>query len=101
MSDDEQTPEQHAAADEIARRRALRADCLERADGIDASVRGLLAELDLTRTDEEHERLLDAIMGASRAADALRALAREDLEAAGEATASMGYYARRALGEAA
>jgi hypothetical protein len=45
--------------------------------------------------------MIDAIMGACRAADALRAFAREDLDAATEATASMSYYARRALGEAA
>jgi len=76
-------------------------DFLERADNIDASVSRLLGMLDLSRTDEEHERMLDAIMGASRAADALRAFAREDLETAKEATASMGYYAKRALGEAA
>lgn len=79
----------------------VRKDFLDRADSIDASVRSLLSELDLTRTDEEHQRMIDAIMGASRAADALRAFAREDLEAATEATASMSYYARRALGEAA
>ena len=76
-------------------------DFLERADSIDASVRELLGMLDLSRTDEEHQRMIDAIMGVSRAADALRAFAREDLEAAEEATASMGYYAKRALGEAA
>jgi hypothetical protein len=76
-------------------------DFLERADSIDASVRELLALLDLSRTDEEHQRMIDAIMGASRAADALRAFAREDLEAAQDATSSMGYYAKRALGEAA
>jgi hypothetical protein len=74
---------------------------LERADNIDASVRRLLGLLDLSRTDEEHQRMIDAIMGASRAADALRAFARDDLEGAQEATASMGYYAKRALGEAA
>jgi hypothetical protein len=76
-------------------------DFLERADGIDASVRKLLGMLDLSRTDEDHQRMIDAIMGATRAADALRAFARDDLEAAREATASMGYYAKRALGEAA
>jgi hypothetical protein len=76
-------------------------DFLDRADSIDASVRELLGLLDLSRTDEEHQRMIDAIMGASRAADALRAFAREDLEAAQDATASMGYYAKRALGEAA
>ena len=76
-------------------------DFLERADNIDASVRELLELLDLGRTDQEHERMLDAIMGASRAADALRAFARHDFEAARDATASMGYYAKRALGEAA
>jgi hypothetical protein len=81
--------------------KATPADFLERANKIDASVRDLLDELDLTRTDEEHHRMLDAIMGASRAADALRAFAREDLEAAIEATTSMGHYARKALGEAA
>jgi hypothetical protein len=76
-------------------------DFLERADRIDASVRTLLGMLDLSRDDEHAERLLDAIMGASRAADALRAFAREDLEAARDATSSMGYDAKRALGEAA
>jgi hypothetical protein len=76
-------------------------DFLERADNIDASVRDLLGKLDLNRTDEEHQRTIDAIMGATRAADALRAFARDDLEAAQEATASMAYYARRARGEAA
>ena len=74
---------------------------LERADSIDASVVRLLGLLDLSRTDEEHQRMIDAIMGATRAADALRAFARHDLDAAREATASMGYYARKALGEAA
>jgi hypothetical protein len=102
MADDELTPEeQHAAADAEGRMRLVRTDFLERASSIDASVRNLLDELDLTRTDEEHDRMLDAIMGASRAADALRAFAREDLDAAIEATTSMGYYARKALGEAA
>jgi hypothetical protein len=81
--------------------RLVRSDFLQRADNIDASVRNLLDELDLSRTDDEHQRMLDAIMGASRAADALRAFAREDIEAAIEATDSMGYYARKALGEAA
>lgn len=76
-------------------------DFLERADNIDDSVAALLRQLDLNRTDPEHQRIIDAVMGASRAADALRAFAREDLEAASEATASMGYYAKRALGEAA
>jgi hypothetical protein len=70
----------------------------ERAEALDASVQDLLGELDLSRTDEAHERMLDAIMGVSRAADALRAFARADIEAATEATASMGYYARRAMG---
>jgi hypothetical protein len=81
--------------------RVVRNDFLERADSIDASVQSLLDRLDLTRSDAQHERMMDAIMGACRAADALRAFAREDLEAATEATASMSYYARRALGEAA
>ena len=83
------------------RRRFVRQDFLDRADSIDASVRTLLGELDLSRTDDEYQRLIDAIMGACRAADALRAFAREDIEAATDATASMSYYARRALGEAA
>ncbi|HET9141186.1 hypothetical protein [Actinophytocola sp.] len=83
------------------REHAARNDFLARADSIDASVRNLLRKLDLDRTDAEHERILDAIMGACRAADALRAFAREDLDAATEATASMSYYARKALGEAA
>lgn len=101
-ADDELTPEQqNADADKAGQLRALRADLLERADEIDAMVRELLGELDLSRTDPEHERMIDAVMGASRAADALRAFAREDLEEAAEATQSMGYYARRALGEAA
>jgi hypothetical protein len=98
MADDELTPEEHRAE---ARMRLVRGDFLQRADNIDASVRDLLDELDLSRTDAEHQRMLDAIMGASRAADALRAFAREDIEAAIEATDSMGYYARKALGEAA
>ncbi|HEU5471678.1 MAG TPA: hypothetical protein VFV67_13585 [Actinophytocola sp.] len=83
------------------RERQARADFLTRADSIDSSVRNLLRELDLSREDPEHERMLDAIMGACRAADALRAFAREDLDAATEATTAMSYYARRALGEAA
>jgi hypothetical protein len=91
---DDQTPEEQQPA-------GVRRDFLDRADSIDASVRNLLSKLDLTRTDDEHERMIDAIMGACRAADALRAFAREDLDAATEATASMSYYARRALGEAA
>jgi hypothetical protein len=93
MADDELTPDQANAA--------VRHDFLERADSLDESVQNLLGELDLTRTDEEHERIIDAIMGVCRAADALRAFAREDLDAATEATESMSYYARRALGEAA
>src|SRR5262245_19489347 len=102
MADDELTPaERHAAADAEGQMRTLCKDFLDRADGIDASVQALLSDLDLTRTDDEHQRILDAIMGACRAADALRAFAREDLDAATEATASMSYYARRALGEAA
>ena len=74
-------------------------DLLARANTIDCGVRALLSRLDLTRTDEEHERLLDALMGVSRAADALRALARGDLMTAHEATRSMAYYSRRAHGE--
>lgn len=74
---------------------------LHRADELDASVQDLLAELDLTRTDDAHQRMLDAIMGISRAADALRAFARNDLVAMTEATSSMGFYARRAMGEQA
>jgi len=74
-------------------------DLLARADIIDGGVRTLLSRLDLTRTDDEHERMLDALMGVSRAADALRALARGDLETANEATRSMAYYARRATPE--
>jgi hypothetical protein len=96
MADDELPP-----GDAERRKRDSRNDFLARADSIDASVRTLLRELDLSRTGKEHERILDAIMGACRAADALRAFAREDLDAATEATASMSYYARRALGEAA
>jgi hypothetical protein len=76
-----------------------RQSIVEHANGIDESVQRLLDVLDLSRTDEEHHQMLDAIMGASRAADALRAFARDDIEAAMEATASMRYYARKALGE--
>lgn len=75
----------------------LRDDYLDRADVIDGGVRVLLAQLDLTRTDSEHERMIDALMGVSRAADALRALARGDLAAAADAVTSMREYARRAL----
>ncbi len=74
-------------------------DLVARANTIDGGVRALLSRLDLTRTDDEHERMLDALMGVSRAADALRALARGDLATAQEATRSMAYYARRAHGE--
>jgi hypothetical protein len=80
------------------RLRLLRADFLDRADVIDGGVRKLLAELDLRAGGEERERMLDALMGISRAADALRALARGDLGEADEATSAMAYYARRALG---
>jgi hypothetical protein len=72
-------------------------ELLERADIIDGGVRIMLARLDLSRTDDEHERMLDALMGVSMAADALRALARGDLAAAREHTRSMSYYARKAL----
>jgi hypothetical protein len=75
-------------------------ELLERADIIDGGVRAMLGRLDLTRTDDEHERMLDALMGVSRAADALRALARGDLEDARDATRSMSFYARKALGPA-
>jgi hypothetical protein len=75
-------------------------ELVERADIIDGGVRAMLARLDLTRTDDEHERMLDALMGVSRAADALRALARGDLEAAHEATRSMSFYAKKAMGPA-
>lgn len=87
--------ERRTAQDEL---RLMRADFLERADVIDGGVRKLLAKLDLSRTDDEHQRMLDALMGVSRAADALRALARGDIDEADEATSSMAYYARRALG---
>ncbi|OLF09346.1 hypothetical protein BLA60_19410 [Actinophytocola xinjiangensis] len=80
------------------RLRLLRADFLDRADVIDGGVRKLLADLDLDSFGEDRERMLDALMGISRAADALRALARGDLTEADEATSSMAYYARRALG---
>ncbi|GAB3461544.1 hypothetical protein [Actinophytocola sediminis] len=80
------------------RLRVLRADFLDRADVIDGGVRKLLAELDPDARGENRERVLDALMGISRAADALRALARGDLTEADEATSSMAYYARRALG---
>jgi hypothetical protein len=92
MADEDLTPERTPSGEN---------DFLERADSIDASVQSLLDQLDRTRTDAEYQRILDALMGACRAADALRAFAREDLEAATEATESMSYYARRALGEAA
>ncbi|MCT2582698.1 hypothetical protein [Actinophytocola gossypii] len=92
-SDEHATPE---------RLRLMRADFLDRADVIDGGVRKLLARLDLrTKPDErpgDNERVLDALMGVCRAADALRALAADDVAAADEATSSMAYYARRALG---
>jgi hypothetical protein len=79
----------------MANDRAL--DYSARADVIDGGVRALLARLDLTRTGADHERTIDALMGISRAADALRALAAGDLYGANEATTSMHEYARRAL----
>jgi hypothetical protein len=91
MGQDERRAAQH-------RRHVARADLLARAELIDGGVRRLLGRLDLTRTDEEHERVLDALMGICLAADALRALARGDLEEADEVTCSMAHYARRALG---
>jgi hypothetical protein len=70
----------------------------DRADVIDGGVRALLAHLDLTTVGAAaRERVLDALMGISRAADALRALARNDFPAAGEATESMTRYARKVL----
>ncbi len=70
----------------------------DRADVIDGGVRALLAHLDLSRAGAAaRERVLDALMGISRAADALRALACDDFAAAEEATESMTYYAREAL----
>jgi hypothetical protein len=75
-------------------------ELLERADVIDGGVRAMLGRLDLSRTDDERERMMDALMGVSMAADALRALARGDLEAARKLTRSMSYYARKALGPA-
>ncbi|HEY7594945.1 MAG TPA: hypothetical protein VH969_17470 [Actinophytocola sp.] len=71
-------------------------DLLDRADVIDGGVRAVLAHLDLSRTDADHERTIDALMAVSRAADALRALARNDFPAADEATKSMARYADRA-----
>ena len=93
MANDKADPEPRTTRERL---RLLREDFLDRADVIDGGVRALLAELDLSRTDAEHERTIDALMGVSRAADALRALARHDLASADEATASMAYYARRA-----
>ncbi len=78
--------------------RVAREDFLDRADVIDGGVRALLAELDLSQSDPERERFIDALMGVSMAADALRALARGDLTGAEEATRSMAYYANRAMG---
>lgn len=75
----------------------MSSELVERANVIDGGVRAMLARLDLSRTDDEHERILDALMGVSRAADALRALARGDLETAREATRSMSLYAKKAL----
>jgi len=57
-----------------------------------------LPALDLSQDDPQHERFIDALMGVSMAADALRALARHDLAGAEEATRSMAYYANRAMG---
>jgi hypothetical protein len=91
MGEDERRAAHH-------RLRLARADLLDRADLIDGGVRRFLARLDLTRPDEEHERVIDALMGICRAADALRALARGDLDEADEATCLMAHYARRALG---
>jgi hypothetical protein len=93
MANDKADPQPPTARERL---RLLREDFLDRADVIDGGVRALLAELDLSRTDEEHERTIDALMGVSRAADALRAMARNDLASADEAIASMAHYARRA-----
>jgi hypothetical protein len=95
MSDDRTGRQPRTARERLE---LLRDDYLDRADVIDSGVRALLAQLDLTRTDADHERMIDALMGVSRAADALRALAAGDLGGANEATGSMHEYARRALG---
>jgi hypothetical protein len=95
MANDRTGPEPSTARERL---QLLREDLLDRADVIDGGVRALLAQLDLTRENPERERVIDALMGVSRAADALRALANNDLPAADEATGSMAYYARRALG---
>jgi hypothetical protein len=69
----------------------------DRADVIDGGVRALLAHLDLACLGAAaRERVLDGLMGVSRAADALRALARNDFPTAEEATASMAHYAHEA-----
>ncbi|MGH3763298.1 hypothetical protein [Actinophytocola sp.] len=95
MANDRTGPEPRTARERL---RLLREDFLDRADVIDGGVRALLAQLDLTRTDTDHDRVIDALMGVSRAADALRALARNDLAGADEAMNSMAYYAERARG---
>jgi hypothetical protein len=77
--------------------RLAREDLVERADLIDGGVRALLGRLAVVGDDDAFQRAIDALMCVSRAADALRALARDDLADADDATASMAYYARRAL----
>lgn len=102
MGTDGLTPEQrNARADAVGRLRVARAEVLERTELLDTKVDELVAHLETVRDDRERERLVDLIMGVCRAADAARAFARDDLDAAREATQSMGYYARRSLGEAA
>jgi len=95
MANDRTGPQPRSARERLE---LLRDDYLARADVIDGGVRALLAQLDLTRTDADHERMIDALMGVSRAADALRALAAGDIAGANEATTSMHEYADRALG---
>lgn len=95
MANDRTGPEPRTPRERL---QLLRDDLLDRADVIDGGVRALLSGLDLNSTDADQERMIDVLMGVSRAADALRALARNDLAGANEATDSMSFYARRALG---
>lgn len=82
------------AADE----RGIRADVVDQADALDARIRDLVARMKVLGPGRSRERMIDAIMGLCLAADAARAFARDDVDAALEHAKSMAYYAGRVLG---
>jgi hypothetical protein len=77
----------------------LRSILLDRADTVDVRIQALLDRLNLSSSDPEYERVLDAIMGLCLVVDAARAYARDDIEAGDELARSMAFYTDRVLDE--